>query len=155
MEEDNLYTAIIIGVSVFIGILTVSAIIIFFNSSLDLVRNVGGGYDYSRVYRGDIESTLLMSNTGNYIKGTSVRNLINYYVQDVHVEMILTNIKYIDSSGNIQSYPDITIHSKDNNLRKYNFDRASRYLMDNQDFVITVDELDSDVGSMIITIRGV
>ena len=30
MEEDNLYTAIIIGVSVFIGILTVSAIIIFF-----------------------------------------------------------------------------------------------------------------------------
>ena len=100
MEEDNLYTAIIIGVSVFIGILTVSAIIIFFNSSLDLVRNVGGGYDYSRVYRGDIESTLLMSNTGNYIKGTSVRNLINYYVQDVNVEMILTNIKYIDSSGN-------------------------------------------------------
>ena len=69
--------------------------------------------------------------------------------------LVQSIVKYIDSSGNIQSYPDITIHSKDNNLRKYNFDRASRYLMDNQDFVISVDELDSDVGSMIITIRGV
>lgn len=155
MEEDNIYTAIIIGVSLFIGLITISAIIIFFNSSLNLVRNAGSGYDYTTVYRSDIESTLLMSNTGNYVKGTSVENLLNYYVQNVNVAMTISNIKYIDSSGNIQVYPDITIDSKDESLRQSNYNRATRYLMDNQDFTINVEELDRDLGSMIITIRGV
>lgn len=155
MDEDNVYTAIIIGVTLLVGIITISAIVVFFNSGLTVVQSVGGGFDYSRVYRNDIESTLLMSNTGNYIKGTSVENLLNYYVEDVNVIITISNIKYIDSAGNVQIYPDIAIDSKDENVRKSNYNIAARYLMDNQDFSISVQELDRDVGSMIITIRGV
>ena len=101
MDEDNLSKAIMIGVTTLVGVMTVSAIIIFFNSSLNIVKNAGSGKNFGNIYRHDIESTLLMSNTGNYIKGTSVINLFNYYEDNVNVSVNAYNIKYLDKNGNI------------------------------------------------------
>lgn len=155
MDEDNLSKAIMIGVTTLVGIMTVSAIIIFFNSSLNIVRSAGSGKDFGNVYRNDIESTLLMSDTGNYIKGTSVVNLLNYYNQDVNVTITVHNIKYIDKNGNIQFIDSVTMESKDIDVRNNSYNRALRYIMDNQDFTISVQNLDVDLGSKIITIRGI
>ncbi|MBO5477075.1 MAG: hypothetical protein J6A15_04920 [Clostridia bacterium] len=155
MDEDNLSKAIMIGVTTLIGVMTVSAIIIFFNSSLDLVRGVGDGKDYGTVYRSDIESTLLMSGTGNNIKGTSVINLLNYYAEDVNVAMVIQNIKYLDENQNVQIYGNITIDSKEISVRQSGYNTAMRYIMDNQDFTIDVQEIDPDAGVKIITIKGV
>lgn len=155
MDEDNLSKAIMIGVTTLIGVMTVSAIIIFFNSSLDLVRGVGDGKDYGTVYRSDIESTLLMSGTGNNIKGTSVINLLNYYAEDVNVAMVIQNIKYLDENQNVQIYSNITIDSKEISVRQSGYNTAMRYIMDNQDFTIDVQEIDPDAGVKIITIKGV
>ncbi len=135
--------------------MTVSAIIVFFNSSLKVVENASGSKDFSTVYRNDIESTLLMSNSGNYIKGTSVINLISYYEQDVNVIIGISNIKYIDSSGNIQIIDNIAINTNDVNTRKAAYNQAVRYIMDNQDFTISVQDNDEDMGSKEITIRGI
>ncbi len=155
MDEENLSRAIMIGVTTLVGIMTISALILFFNSSLDVVRNVGSGNNFETVNRSDIDSTLLMSNTGNYIKGTSVINLLSYYEQDVNVTITVQNIKYIDNQGDIQYLDTVALDSEDINVRKYAYNRALRYIMDNQDFTISVQELDQDLGSMIITIRGV
>ena len=155
MDEENLSRAIMIGVTTLVGIMTISALILFFNSSLDVVRNVGSGNNFESVNRSDIDSTLLMSNTGNYIKGTSVINLLSYYEQDVNVTITVQNIKYIDNQGNIQYLDTVALDSENINVRKYAYNRALRYIMDNQDFTISVQELDQDLGSMIITIRGV
>lgn len=155
MDEENLSRAIMIGVTTLVGIMTISALILFFNSSLDVVRNVGSGNNFESVNRSDIDSTLLMSNTGNYIKGTSVINLLSYYEQDVNVTITVQNIKYIDNQGNIQYLDTVALDSEEINVRKYAYNRALRYIMDNQDFTISVQELDKDLGSMIITIRGV
>lgn len=155
MDEENLSRAIMIGVTTLVGIMTISALILFFNSSLDVVRSVGSGNNFETVNRSDIDSTLLMSNTGNYIKGTSVINLLSYYEQDVNVTITVQNIKYIDNQGNIQYLDTVALDSEDINVRKYAYNRALRYIMDNQDFTISVQELDQDLGSMIITIRGV
>lgn len=155
MDEENLSRAIMIGVTTLVGIMTISALILFFNSSLDVVRNVGSGNSFESVNRSDIDSTLLMSNTGNYIKGTSVINLLSYYEQDVNVTITVQNIKYIDNQGNIQYLDTVALDSEEINVRKYAYNRALRYIMDNQDFTISVQELDQDLGSMIITIRGV
>lgn len=155
MDEENLSRAIMIGVTTLVGIMTISALILFFNSSLDVVRNVGSENNFETVNRSDIDSTLLMSNTGNYIKGTSVINLLSYYEQDVNVTITVQNIKYIDNQGNIQYLDTVALDSEDINVRKYAYNRALRYIMDNQDFTISVQELDQDLGSMIITIRGV
>lgn len=155
MGEDNVSRAIMIGVTTFIGIMTISALILFFNSSLDVVRNVGSGKNFDTINRVDIDSTLLMSNTNNYIKGTSVINLLSYYEQDVNVTINVQNIKYIDNSGNIQYLDNIDLNSQEVSVRKAAYNRALRYIMDNQDFTINVQEIDQDLGSMIITIRGV
>lgn len=155
MDEENLSRAIMIGVTTLVGIMTISALILFFNSSLDVVRNVGSGNNFETVNRSDIDSTLLMSNTGNYIKGTSVINLLSYYEQDVNVTITVQNIKYIDNQGDIQYLDTVALDSENINVRKYAYNRALRYIMDNQDFTISVQELDQDLGSMIITIRGV
>lgn len=153
--EENISRAIMIGVTTLVGIMTVSAIIVFFNSSLKVVENASGSKDFSTVYRNDIESTLLMSNSGNYIKGTSVINLISYYEQDVNVIIGISNIKYIDSSGNIQIIDNIAINTNDVNTRKAAYNQAVRYIMDNQDFTISVQDNDEDMGSKEITIRGI
>lgn len=153
--EENISRAIMIGVTTLVGIMTVSAIIVFFNSSLKVVENASGSKDFSTVYRNDIESTLLMSNSGNYIKGTSVINLISYYEQDVNVIIGISNIKYIDSSGNIQLIDNIAINTNDVNTRKAAYNQAVRYIMDNQDFTISVQDNDEDMGSKEITIRGI
>lgn len=155
MDEDNLSRAIMIGVTTLVGVMVVSAIIIFYNSSLKVVKNVGSGKDFGNVYRNDIESTLLMSDTGNYIKGTSVLNLLSYYEQDVNVTITVHNIKYLDKNGNMQILDSVTLESKDVDVRKSSYNRALRYIMDNQDFTISVDDIDTDVGSKNITIRGV
>lgn len=155
MGEDNVSRAIMIGVTTFIGIMTISALILFFNSSLDVVRDVGSGKNFDTLNRVDIDSTLLMSNTNNYIKGTSVINLLSYYEQDVNVTINVQNIKYIDNSGNIQYLDNIDLNSQEVSVRKAAYNRALRYIMDNQDFTINVQEIDQDLGSMIITIRGV
>ena len=155
MDEENLSRAIMIGVTTLVGIMTISALILFFNSSLDVVRNVGSGNNFETVNRSDIDSTLLMSNTGNYIKGTSVINLLSYYEQDVNVTITVQNIKYIDNQGDIQYLDTVALDSEDINVRKYAYNRALRYIMDNHDFTISVQELDQYLGSMIITIRGV
>jgi len=155
MDEDNLSKALMLGVSTLLGIMTVSAIIIFFNTSLGIVRGVGSGKNFDTVYRNDIESTLLMSGTGNNIKGTSVINLLNYYAEDVNVSIILQNMKYLDSNQNVQIYGNITIDSKEINVRRSGYNTAIRYIMDNQDFLIDVQDVDSEAGVKIITISGV
>lgn len=155
MDEDNVSKAIMIGVTTFVGIMTISALILFFNSSLDVVRNAGSGKNFDTLNRVDIDSTLLMSNTNNYIKGTNVINLLSYYEQDVNVTINVQNIKYIDENGNIQYIDNIDLNSQEVSVRKAAYNRALRYIMDNQDFTISVQEIDQDLGSMIITIRGV
>ena len=96
-----------------------------------------------------------MSGTGNYIKGTSVINLLSYYEQDVNVTMSVQNIKYLDNNGQVQVYNNITIESDDPNVRKSAYNSACRYIMDNQDFTIDVQDIDAQIGTKIITIKGV
>ena len=152
---DNAQKAIMIGVTTLVGVMTISAIIIFFNSSLNIVRNAGTGKNFSNVNRNDIESTLLMSDTGNYIKGTSVINLFSYYEQNVNVTISVHNIKYLDKNENIQVLDLISMESNDVDVRKNAYNRALRYITDNQDFTISVQDIDIDAGSKVITIRGV
>ncbi len=154
--EDNVSKAIMIGFTTLMGVMTISAIIIFFNSSVNVVKNVSEISMFSKVYREDIDSTLLMSNTGNYIKGTSVINLLNYYEEDPRVSISIINIKYIDNSGNVQVLTTpIDIVGEDVGLRQNSYNIAMRYLMDNQDFTISVEERDSEVGIQNIVLRGV
>ena len=155
MDEDNLSRALMIAVSIFIGIITISAIIIYFNTAIGTVRNIGSGMDYDQVYRDDIESSLLMNGTNNYIKGTNVINIINYYETNQNITIYIQNIKYVDQVGAIQLYNEVIISSSDMEARKYNCKIASKIIMNNQDFTINVQTEDEVLNSKLIIIKGV
>ena len=82
-------------------------------------------------------------------------NNITYISGEIYNKNGNQNIKYIDNQGDIQYLDTVALDSENINVRKYAYNRALRYIMDNQDFTISVQELDQDLGSMIITIRGV
>ncbi len=155
MDGENISQALMIGVSTFLGVLVISAVIIFFNTSLEVVKSAGGGIDFGQGYRSDIEALFLKSGSGNYIKGTDVINLMNYYVENVNVTISVSNIKFINSDGNIEVLPQIGMNTAVSEERKIAHDQALRYLMDNQDFTIDIQTIDGDLGSKIITIIGV
>lgn len=156
MDEENISQALIIGVTTFISVMVVSAIIAFYNSGVRIVQRVGAGNDFSIVSRNDIESTLLMSGTGNYIKGTEVINLINHYMSDTKVVIMIQNIKYIDDSGNISIMDMLTMNSEDIDTRTNSYNKMIKYIMDNQDFTIDESNVsDEDNSEKIIVIKGV
>ena len=61
----------------------------------------------------------------------------------------------LDKNGNIQILDSVVMDSKEMNIRESSYNRALRYIMDNQDFTISVEDVDTDLGSKVITIRGV
>lgn len=155
MDGENISQALMIGVSTFLGVLVISAVIIFFNSSLEVVKSAGSGIDFGQGYRSDIEALFLKSGSGNYIKGTDVINLMNYYVDNVNITISISNVKFINSHGNVEVLPHIGMDTTVYDERKIALNQALKYLMDNQDFTIDVQTVDSDLGSKIITIIGV
>ena len=95
--EDNAIRAIVIGVSLFVTMLTLTAIIIYFNtarSAADIVskrQDIASSFD-SIMYSDNFETTLT---------GVQVRSLINKYVLDD-----LVKINIIDRDGRIL-YEDV------------------------------------------------
>ena len=59
--------------------------------------------------------------------------------------MSVQNIKYLDNNGQVQVYNNITIESDDPNVRKSAYNIACRYIMDNQDFTIDVQDIDKQI----------
>ena len=154
MDEDNISHALIIGVTTFISVMIISAIIIFYNSGVNIVRSVGAGNNFSTINRNDVESTLVLSGTGNYIKGSDVINLINEYQNNTNVIIVVRNIKYMSENGSVNSIEMISMDSKDINIRVSSYNRIKNYIMDNQDFTIVVSG-DESSNNMIINIEGV
>ena len=154
MDEDNISHALIIGVTTFISVMIISAIIIFYNSGVNIVRSVGAGNNFSTINRNDVESTLVLSGTGNYIKGSDVINVINEYQNNTNVIIVVRNIKYMSENGSVNSIEMISMDSKDINIRVSSYNRIKNYIMDNQDFTIVVSG-DESSNNMIINIEGV
>lgn len=154
MDEDNISHALIIGVTTFISVMIISAIIIFYNSGVNIVRSVGAGNNFSTINRNDVESSLILSGTGNYIKGSDVINLINEYQNNTNVIIVVRNIKYMSENGSVNSIEMISMDSKDINIRVSSYNRIKNYIMDNQDFTIVVSG-DESSNNMIINIEGV
>ena len=154
MDEDNISHALIIGVTTFIIVMIISAIIIFYNSGVNIVRSVGAGNNFSTINRNDVESSLILSGTGNYIKGSDVINLINEYQNNTNVIIVVRNIKYMSENGSVNSIEMISMDSKDINIRVSSYNRIKNYIMDNQGFTIVVSG-DESSNNMIINIEGV
>lgn len=102
MDESNAIRAITIGVSTFIAILTISAVLTYYNTAKATVQEIGYGPDLYNNYANYVQDILLRADTNGNISGTDAINIINYFYNNDLVTVNIKNFKLLDSNTNIR-----------------------------------------------------
>ena len=143
MDESTPIRAIVIGVSVLLAIGTISAVLMYYNTAKQMASNVGRGQDFASNYEQSIQDILLKGSYtvagDNYITGTDVKNLLNYFYNNENVEIIVQNIRYIEKyevNKPICS-SSATAYASANST---NYNRAMKLILSDQKFTIDVHE---------------
>lgn len=100
MDENNAIRAITIGVSTFIAIITITAVMMYYNTAKATVQEVGSGPDLYNNYASYIKD-ILVKPSGSTISGTEAINIINYFYNDDLVTVNIDNIKLINETAKI------------------------------------------------------
>lgn len=87
MDESNAIRAITIGVSTFIAIMTISAVMLYYTSAKEAVNAIGTGTDVAQNYS-DYVRNLLLKDT---ITGAEFKNILNYYYMNDRVQVNFSN----------------------------------------------------------------
>ncbi len=97
--EDVTVRAITIGVGVLVSIITITAVLTYYNTAKDAVKEIGSGVDIAGLYDKSIEDILLKKKCN----GTDVQNLLDYFAGKSNVVINTQKLKLYknDSSGNI------------------------------------------------------
>lgn len=153
MDENNAIRAITIGVSTFIAILTITAVMMYYNTAKATVQEVGSGPDLYNNYASYIRDILVRPN-GSTITGADAINLINYFYNDELVEVNLVTIKLYDGYTSHGK----NVHTTDDNVKKINLNVNNRYtnyinlIRVVQDIKINTEQ---NNGKTIITLTGI
>ena len=142
MDESTPIRAIVIGVSVLIGIATISAVLMYYNTAKQMASNVGRGQDFASNYEQSIQDILLKGSYtvsgNNYITGTDVKNLINYFYNSENVIIEIKDMK------NIAKYENNTSIANQNSGWAPNVNQVEtlynvvmKDILDNQKFKLT------------------
>lgn len=143
MEESNAMRAITIGVSVFVAIITITGVLTYYGIVRDTAKNIGSGNDIGEKYSKDIENILLRgsykgnSDEYNYLTGTEVLNLLNYFYKNENVRIDIQNIQYVKDDGTI----DNLVSTQENvNITEDKFNEVYSKILPNQRFEIDNNE---------------
>lgn len=137
--ENSAMKAIMIGAALFITMITITAVMMYFNSAKSLVENVGDGSSISNNYSTYIRDLIL---TNGNLTGSDVKNIINYFYDNTLTEVnisIRRNFSVEDVNQNVNlpvSYSNI---NNDSN----NYNKVMVQILDNSKFNVQY-ELYSD-----------
>ena len=142
MDESTPIRAIVIGVSVLLAIGTISAVLMYYNTAKQMASNVGRGQDFASNYEQSIQDILLKGSYtvagDNYITGTDVKNLLNYFYNDESVIIEISNMKDIDKYENNTSIANRNSGWGPNVNQVGNlYNIVMKKILDNQKFELT------------------
>lgn len=152
MDENALTKALYVGVSLFVTVITITAIIAYYNIARSSIKDIGSGTDFDTVYREDVKETLLKTGENNKITGTQVKNLVNYYYDNINVQIKIDGMKYISEDGTIKEYSAISLSSNDQNIRQKNYNIIMKNIMNNQEFVLDRNTDNDEI--LVLSIKG-
>lgn len=138
MEESSLFRAITIAVSVFVAIITISAVLSYYSTAKALVQGIGTGIDYNESYSDYVEGILLKGDANSYITGTDVINLVNYFYKNEKVNINITSMTplYVDN----RIYPNLflwTVTLTNVNNEEEDYNKYISRIMPSEKFNIT------------------
>lgn len=142
--EDVTVRAITIGVGVLVSIITITAVLTYYNTAKDAVREIGSGIDIAGLYDKSIEDILLKKT----VTGTDVKNILDYFSGRKDVKINGSNLKLYNNNGGIK-----TINS-DNLQQSTNDDNRNeiiKFILPNSTYTLDTN-LNSGINT--ITIRG-
>lgn len=96
MDESNAIRAITIGVSTFIAVITISAVMMYYGVAKETAQSIGQGEDIAGNYTSYILDLLLYNKTTD---GTGVKNILNYFYLNNRVSV---NIKTMTNLGSVK-----------------------------------------------------
>lgn len=144
---ENATRAIMIGAGLFITMITISAIILYYNSAKQLVDNVTDNTDISGNYSEYIRDTVLSN--GRIITGADVKNILNYFYGSARTEISVTirnNFANEDMKlSTPETYNDVTND-------KTEFTNVYNQIVDNSSFAITYTLYDNSDDIKTITV---
>lgn len=127
--EDSAMKAIVISVSVFVAIITISAVIIYYNTAKDIVNVTGSGVDLAVAQQQDIENILLKANNNTKVSGTEVMNIIKYFYNNKKytVSIILKDIVYLNGKYSVVKNENKEYMNA--NLDEYEYQEAMKNIL--------------------------
>ena len=127
--EDSAMKAIVISVSVFVAIITISAVIIYYNTAKDIVNVTGSGVDLALAQQQDIENILLKANNNTKVSGTEVMNIIKYFYNNKKytVSIILKDIVYLNGKYSVVKNENKEYMNA--NLDEYEYQEAMKNIL--------------------------
>ncbi len=152
MDDSTPMRALTIGVSIFIALATITAIMIYYNTAKNAAGIIGNqAKDIATSYRQDIEDMLL---SGGTITGTDVINLLNYFKNDQNVNITIKNQKYIQqpSDKGVVCTDGVCTTENSNVNNSDNFDSILKRILPNQNFEMNkVDMIGTEVKQITLT----
>ena len=127
--EDSAMKAIVISVSLFVGILTITVVIIYYNTAKDLLNVSGPGADLAVAQQQDIENILLKANNNAKVSGTEVMNIIKYFYNNKKytVSIILKDIVYLNGKYSVVKNENKEYMNA--NLDEYEYQEAMKNIL--------------------------
>lgn len=145
MDEGIAMRAVTIGVSVFIAIATMTAVMTYYNTAKQVVLSIGAGTDVSGLYTKSIESTLLKHTAS----GSDVKNLLNYFYNSKAANINISMDLF--TNGNTPVTKRVA-YSNINNAGDAIFNSVVKYIMPNQKFSITYSY--DDYGILVVAVNS-
>lgn len=97
--DDVTVRGITIGVSVFIALITITAVISYYSIAQETVRNIGPGTDIATNYNQSMESMLVGANAGNVLSGNQVKSILSYFYEDAATKITVKEYWMIDNDN--------------------------------------------------------
>ena len=140
MEESNAIRAITIGVSTFIAVLTISAVMMYYGTAKATVQTIGTGTDISQNYDKYILDILLYNKTTD---GAGVKNILNYFYLNDRVSVKITKMTDLGSvNGSISSPVKETTNKSNINNNVDTFNEIMSKIISTKKFNIVVEYYD-------------
>lgn len=120
MDESNAIRAITVGVSTFIAVITISAVMMYYGVAKETAQAIGQGEDIAGNYTNYILDLLLYNKKTD---GTGVKNILNYFYLNERVSVdirTMTNLGSVKNTlaNNVTQTNNVT--NVNNNVSLYN-----------------------------------
>lgn len=121
MDEGVGVRAIFIGASVFISLVTITAVLTYYNAAKQSVSKIGTGVNIEQSYRNDIENSLLK----NVVTGYELKNILRYFYMNESVRIDISSVPRSNFTDPYEYFRVISNNSNqtqniNNDLTKYN-----------------------------------